>query len=547
MIKYIIILFLLTQIFLIKKWEVYSIIYNNLNLLYENNQLYFSATLKIKINNLFRIKKKNSNDNSISYYYIQNIYSNQSFIFIKNIDPNIQLRNIDEKQDNAKWIIIEVEKDSYKMQNINGCYMKIKGSTITCKNISLNEASKFNLIKEYEEVYENQLDEEIIEKEPIDVLIKYIDLRDPTLKRNGIHQIKKDFDNEELRYSIRSILKNIPWIRKIFILMPNDKVRFLKDYDTIKKKIIYIKDKDILGYDSANSLSFQFNYWKMKKFGISDNIIAMDDDCFIGHPLKKSHFFYYKNGKVTPAVITSKFLRLNQSIVEKNLKKYKKILKKNNVEQSSPEFRYSLYTTYSFILKMFSKSLLFPVHTHNAIPVNLIDLKEIYDIVFKSEFKVSTLDSLYRKIDSLQFQAFFLSYSFIKFLKKVRNISNNLIQNKNAIFADYNYSLFCINTGSIKYKSLEFLESKIVMEYLFPFPSKFEIINNSLPMTTFNAMKLMEIESYNYEIFIKKKIKSLEDELNKDLKTYNYLLYIKYLALLLLFLKCKLISIPIKK
>ena len=540
MIKYIIILFLLTQIGLIKKGEVYSIIYNSLNLLYENNQLYFSASLKIQINNLFRIIKKNTNDN-ISYYYIQNIYSNQSFIFIKNIDPNIQLRNIDEKKDNAKWIIIEVKKDSYKIQNINGCYMKIKESKITCKNITLNEASEFNIIKEYEEIYENQLDEEIIEKEPIDVLIKYIDLRDPTLNRNGIHQIKKDFDNEELRYSIRSILKNIPWIRKIFILMPNDKVRFLKDYNTIKNKIIYIKDKDILGYDSANSLSFQFNYWKMKKFGISDNIIAMDDDCFIGHPLKKSHFFYYRNGKVIPSVITSKFLRLNQSIVEKKLKKYRKIIMKNNVEQSSPEFRYSLYTTYSFILKMFSKSLLFPVHTHNAIPVNLIELKEIYDIIFKSEFKVSTLDSLYRKIDSLQFQAFILSYSFIRFLKKVRNISNNLIQNKNAIFADYNYSLFCINTGSIKYKSLEFLESKIVMEYLFPSPSKFEIINNSLSTTTFNAMKLMEIESYNYKIFIEKSIKSLEDELNKDLKTYNYLSYINYLSLLLLFFKYKFI------
>ena len=521
MIKYIIILFLLTQIELIKKGEVYSIIYNNLNLLYENNQLYFSASLKVQVNNLFRIIKKNTNDNSISYYYIQNIYSNESFIFIKNIDPNIQLRNIDEKQDNAKWIIFEVEKDSYKIQNINGCYMKIKESKITCKNITLNEASEFNIIKEYEEVYENKLDEEMIEKEPIDILIKYINLRDPTLKRNGIHQIKKDFDNEELRYSIRSILKNIPWIRKIYILMPNDKVTFLKDYDTIKNKIIYIKDKDILGYDSANSLSFQFNYWKMKKFGISDNIIAMDDDCFIGHPLKKSHFFYYRNGKVTPSVITSKFLRLNQSFVEKQMKKYRKMMMKNNVEQSSAEFRYSLYTTYSFILKMFSKQLLFPIHTHNAIPVNLIELKEIYDIIFKSEFKFSTLESLYRKIDSLQFQVFFLSYSFIKFLKKVRNISNNLIQNKNAIFADYNYSLFCINTGSIKYKSLEFLKSTIVMEYLFPFPSKFEIINNSLPATTFNAVKLMEIESYYYEIYIGKKIKSLEDELNKYLKTYN--------------------------
>ena len=49
------------------------------------------------------------------------------------------------------------------------------------------------------------LNNKIIENEAIDILIKYIDLRDPSLKRNGIHQIEKDFDNEELRYSIRSI------------------------------------------------------------------------------------------------------------------------------------------------------------------------------------------------------------------------------------------------------------------------------------------------------------------------------------------------------
>ena len=116
-------------------------------------------------------------------------------------------------------------------------------------------------------------------------MIKYIDLRDPLLKRDGLHQLNKDFDNEELRYSIRSILKNIPWIRKIFILMPNEKVRFLKDYKIIKDKIVYINDKDILGHDSSNSLAFQFRYWKMKKFDISENFIVMDDDCFIGHPL----------------------------------------------------------------------------------------------------------------------------------------------------------------------------------------------------------------------------------------------------------------------
>ena len=73
----------------------------------------------------------------------------------------------------------------------------------------------------------------IIDKEPIDVLIKYIDLSDPNLKREGIKQIQKDEDNEELRYSVRSILKYIPWVRKIFILMPNEKVRFFKNYSEI--------------------------------------------------------------------------------------------------------------------------------------------------------------------------------------------------------------------------------------------------------------------------------------------------------------------------
>jgi hypothetical protein len=113
----------------------------------------------------------------------------------------------------------------------------------------------------------------------------------------------------------------------------------------------------------------------MKKFGISENIIAMDDDCFIGKPLKKSNFFYYRNGKVTPVIITSKFLRLNQSFVKKRLKMYEKIIMKNNVEQSSAEFRHSLYITYSFILKLFRKSIIFPVHTHNAIPINLNEFK----------------------------------------------------------------------------------------------------------------------------------------------------------------------------
>ena len=92
------------------------------------------------------------------------------------------------------------------------------------------------MIKIYNEVNlnGNSINNSILEREPIDILIKYIDLRDPDLNRNEIHQISKDYDNEELRYSLRSIFENISWIRKIFILMPNKKVRFLKDYIYLK-------------------------------------------------------------------------------------------------------------------------------------------------------------------------------------------------------------------------------------------------------------------------------------------------------------------------
>ena len=51
--------------------------------------------------------------------------------------------------------------------------------------------------------------------------------------------------------------------------MPNEKMQYFKDPKEIKDKIVYIKDKDVLGFDSASNPVFQFNLWKMKKLGLS--------------------------------------------------------------------------------------------------------------------------------------------------------------------------------------------------------------------------------------------------------------------------------------
>jgi hypothetical protein len=188
---------------------------------------------KIFLNNSFRYPYSFFRIINISkkdYYQIEIIDLNKKLFYLENRKITLTKSEKKKKIKYTFWNFIKKNNNNYIIRNINNCYIKIVNYNIICDNFNEEEASIFKLIKIYEEVEDKDLDNKLIEKEPIDVLIKYIDLRDPDLKRNKLHQIEKDYDNEELRYCIRSILKNIPWVRKIFILMPNNKVRFFKEY-----------------------------------------------------------------------------------------------------------------------------------------------------------------------------------------------------------------------------------------------------------------------------------------------------------------------------
>ena len=234
----------------------------------------------------------------------------------------------------------------------------------------------------------------------------------------------------------------------------------------------------------------------MKKFGISNNIIVMDDDYFIGKKLKKSDFFYVKDGKVVPSIITSNFIRINKLSVNKIREYFKIKAKTSKEEQNGDIFDYCRYSTYSFILNIFNisinNSVFIPLFTHNAIPINLEDVKEIYDLIYMSNYKYSTLDSLYRNIEGLQFEISILSYSFLKYDRLINNIPANFIKLNNSIFGNYNFSLFCINKGAGNYSNLKLYQAKIIMEYLFPNPSPYELIDFSslnLPFNIINPLK----------------------------------------------------------
>ena len=463
------------------KEAVYNIIYKDLYFKNHNQKFQLSKSSKAEVNSNFRIKKAKNNTQE-PYYYLQNLKNNKILILSENNEVQFIEFLEDDKKYLAHWNFIKWKQKSYIIGNSNNCFLKLIKFILKCENITMDEATKFDLVEIYEEVEIKELE-----------------------NRTGIHQIEKDLDNEEIRYSVRSILKNIPWIRTIFILMPNEKVRYFKDYDLIKEKIVYVKDKDLIGFDSSNSLSFQFRYWNMKRFGISDNFIVMDDDYFIGAPLKKSDFFYVNNNKVIPSIITSNFIEIDEHNIRKYYNSLKLKLKKD--DQTSESFDYSICLTYLFFLKMFNKKLIIPKYTHNAMPVNLKELKEVYDIIYESKYNYTTLFSTYRHVDSFQFQAFIFAYTFLKYNRKVRYIPYKYIQNKNSLIADYNTSLFCINTGSIYYSPISFLKTKIIMEYLFPFPTPYEIIDNSFPYISFNVVYTMETEINKNKIIINDLIK----------------------------------------
>ena len=450
-----------------------SSLFNNLNFLYIKNKIILSEK-----QSPFLIIKVSSNS-----YYIVTRKSHQ----LLGIDKHDNIISYKKNENNKRiyWNIINISSNQYLIQNkYNQKYMKVNNIDIHCSNltyikslIKIDNKFIFSFLKLFEEAYFIKDYNKIIDKEPIDIVIKYIDLTDKNLKRIGIKQIYKDKDNEELKYSIRSILENIPWIRKIFIVMPNDKVRFLKSTDEIKEKIIYIKDSDILGFDSANIFAFTFNFYNLEKFGVSKNFIYIEDDFFFGRPLKKKDFFYYDNEikKVIPYLLTSHFHEINRTNI---LNEYNNMFKiKDFIHPHSGEgWSLSIICTEKYFIERFNFPLISTQYTHNAMGENIDDLKEIYKEIKNYEFFNETIFSKERFILTLNQPHFFNLYQLNINHKRVHSIPYKYIAMEYLNKMNINIQLFVINTGG-NHEPLnrQFKIQKKIMAKYFYSPNKYEI------------------------------------------------------------------------
>jgi len=102
---------------------------------------------------------------------------------------------------------------------------------------------------------------------------------------------------DELKYSLRSLFKNLPWHKgKVFIVTPGQTPEWLDpEFDRIE----IINQKDILPEKdmNGNNVNPTFNTFAIEWFldripGLTEQFIQLNDDYFFNHPVHPAYFFY---------------------------------------------------------------------------------------------------------------------------------------------------------------------------------------------------------------------------------------------------------------
>lgn len=97
-------------------------------------------------------------------------------------------------------------------------------------------------------------------------------------------------ENEELRFSLRSILLNASWVRNIYIVTDNQIPNWYQAFDErvqfISHEDIFLNENDL---PTFNSHAIEANLHRIK--GLSEHFLYFNDDFFLRSPVDPSDFF----------------------------------------------------------------------------------------------------------------------------------------------------------------------------------------------------------------------------------------------------------------
>eukprot|EP00299_Pterocystis_sp_00344_P017630 c8834_g1_i1.p1 GENE.c8834_g1_i1~~c8834_g1_i1.p1 ORF type:complete len:588 (-),score=179.27 c8834_g1_i1:70-1800(-) len=142
---------------------------------------------------------------------------------------------------------------------------------------------------------------------PVDIVITWYNPDDPQAKASydsrlqsidqsglapGVTDSKRRTDAGELRYNLRAIEKNVPWVRHVFLVVPDD-CTLPSWLDTSAPHLRIVRHNQIF---SSSSYLPTFNSQAIESRlhyipGLSEQFIYLNDDMFINQQVSKNTFF----------------------------------------------------------------------------------------------------------------------------------------------------------------------------------------------------------------------------------------------------------------
>lgn len=167
---------------------------------------------------------------------------------------------------------------------------------------------------------------------PIDAVFTWVDGQDPDHLEKRLywsdktkHHVEEVFDTnqsyryesiDEIKYSVISVLRYLPWVRTVYIVTDNQK----PPVDLNHPKIKLIDHKEIIPHEhlpTFNSHAIEAHLWRIPN--LSRYYLYLNDDCFINKHMTKDRFL--KNGKIQLAFNKIKLTSDNLKVT-KDMKAY---------------------------------------------------------------------------------------------------------------------------------------------------------------------------------------------------------------------------------